>query len=433
MSNVFEDAVSKLNKMGQDAGISEALLNNLSRPKSTMYASIPVLRDDGSTEYFDAYRCHHSHLLGPSKGGIRYHPNVTPDEVQALALWMTIKCAVVGLPYGGGKGGITVDPKNLSNMELERLSRNYMRAMADMIGPHKDIPAPDVYTNERIMAWMRDEYEVIKREVQPGVITGKPVILGGSLGRKEATGRGVFLCTEFMRSHKKQSAKEMTVAVQGFGNVGSNAAKCLYDQGYKVVAISNYKGGIYHEDGLDIKTICETVASQKGKRDVYFQDTIPESLAHRTITNEELLALDVDVLIPAALENTITMDNVEEVRAKLIVEGANGPINSEADEVLAKKGISVIPDVLANAGGVTVSYFEWVQNNSGDAWPLSKVNEKLRDVLFEAFTQILNYQLEHGVSLRNAAYTKALKHIENVIEIKGTKKYFARTMTQKLD
>lgn len=424
MSNVFIDAVDKLNAMGKSAGISEDLLLTLSRPKSMMYASVPVLRDDGSTAYFDAYRCHHSQLLGPCKGGIRYHPDVTPEEVQALALWMTIKCAVVGLPYGGGKGGVTVDPKTLSNMELERLSRGYVRAMFDMLGPSKDIPAPDVYTNARIMAWMRDEYEVMTRQVQPAVITGKPVILGGSLGRNAATGRGVFLCTDFLREHMGEERENLKVAIQGFGNVGSNVAKCLHEHGYKVVAISDYKGGIYHKDGLDIATICEVMDAQKDDRTLYCQEGLSETIDHSDISNAELLALDVDILIPAALENTITAENVDTIRARWIVEGANGPIDAAADKVLFEKGITIVPDVLANAGGVTVSYFEWAQNQNGDQWSLDKVNQRLREVLELAFDEIVNLKTD-TTSMRAAAYTKALRHMESVIEIKGTKKYFA--------
>lgn len=424
MSNVFEDAVAKLNSMGRAAGISDALLQNLSRPKSMLYASIPVLRDDGSTDYFNAYRCHHSQLLGPCKGGIRYHPNVSPEEVQALALWMTIKCAVVGLPYGGGKGGITVDPKSLSNMELERLSRGYVRAMVDMLGANRDIPAPDVYTNARIMAWMRDEYEVITRQISPGVITGKPVILGGSLGRNEATGRGVFLCTDFLREHMGKEANNLRVAIQGFGNVGANTAKFLHQHGYKILAISDYKGGIYHADGLDIDAIIRIMESHKDAGTLYCQEGLSESIDHSDISNAELLALDVDILIPAALENTITQENVDSIKARWIVEGANGPIDAEADAILTKKGTVIVPDVLANAGGVTVSYFEWAQNQSGEQWSLDKVNQKLREILFNAFNDIIAIKGADG-SLRAAAYSKALRHIEAVIEVKGTKEYFA--------
>ena len=253
MKSVFEDAKNRLHKLGKLSGVSERVIDSLSRPKSTLYASLPVLMDDGSTQYFEAYRCQYSSLLGPCKGGIRFHPNVTQGEVQALGLWMTIKCAVVDLPYGGGKGGVIVDPKKLSRLELERLSRGYMRAMADFVGPDKDIPAPDVYTNERIMGWMRDEFEVIKRQKQPAVITGKPVNMGGSLGRDEATGRGAFLVTEFLRNKEGKAAEDITVAIQGFGNAGYSVAKLLYDAGYKIVGISDSKGAIYSADGIDVE------------------------------------------------------------------------------------------------------------------------------------------------------------------------------------
>lgn len=426
MKNVFEDAVCRLVGMGQQAGITEQLLASLSRPKALMYASLPVRMDDGSTTYFDAYRCHYSQMLGPCKGGIRFHPNVSQEEVQALALWMTIKCAVVGLPYGGGKGGVIVDPKKLSRMELERLSRAYMRAMADFVGPDRDIPAPDVYTNERIMGWMRDEYEVIKREKQPAVITGKPVKLGGSLGREEATGRGAFLCTEFLRQKEGRAAEDLTVAIQGFGNAGYHAARLLQEAGYRIVAISDSRGAIHCENGLDVESVWQEKQSSKHLKAVYCHGSVCEVVEHEAISHEQLLALDVDILIPAALENAITMDNVDSIQARWITEIANGPISSEADQVLFERGVVVIPDVLANAGGVTVSYFEWVQNRAGFPWELDEVRSRLLAMLETAFEEMWQYQhQDDGVSLRNAAYAKALRHIEEVLKIKGTKEYFS--------
>ena len=425
MADVFADAVCRLTTMGHQAGISEQLLTSLSRPKAFLYASIPVRMDDGSTGYFDAYRCHYSQLLGPCKGGIRFHPNVSQEEVQALALWMTIKCAVLDLPFGGGKGGVIVDPKQLSRMELERLSRGYMRAMADFVGPDMDIPAPDVYTNERIMGWMRDEYEVIKRVKQPAVITGKPVKLGGSLGREEATGRGAFICTEFLRQKEGRAAQDLTVAIQGFGNAGYHAARLLHEAGYNIVAIGDSKGAIHAPQGLDVDSVWQEKKASRTLKAVYCHGSVCEIVEHQSITNEELLALDVDILIPAALENAITIENVESIKARWIVEIANGPVTNEADEVLFSKGTVIIPDVLANAGGVTVSYFEWVQNRAGYPWALEKVNARLQVMLETAFEEMWQYQhQQQGISLRSAAYAKALKHIEEVLKIKGTKEYF---------
>ena len=425
MTTVFDDAVAKLNKLGAEANISPDLLASLSRPKALLYSSLPVRMDDGSTHYFDSYRCQYSSLLGPCKGGIRFHPHVSMDEVQALALWMTIKCSVVGLPFGGGKGGVTVDPKSLSRMELEKLSRSYMRAMADFVGPDKDIPAPDVYTNSRIMGWMRDEFEVITREKQPAVITGKPINLGGSLGREEATGRGAFLCIEFLRTKKGQAVKGLTVAIQGFGNAGYHVGSLLYEAGYKIVAISDSKGGIYSAQGLDIESVWQEKQASKKLKAVYSEGSVCDFEDHREITNAELLQLDVDILIPAALENAITLDNVDEIKAACIVEVANGPITQEADEKLFAQGVIVVPDVLANYGGVIVSYFEWVQNRQGYPWTLDEVNSRLYEKLNSTFEEIWQYQHQkEAVSLRGAAYAKALHHLEEVIKIRGTKEYF---------
>jgi glutamate dehydrogenase (NADP+) len=425
MTTVFDDAVQRLNMLGSDANISNRVLASLSQPKALLSVSVPVLMDDGSTEYFAAFRCQYSSLLGPCKGGIRFHPNVSQAEVQALALWMTIKCAVVGLPLGGGKGGVVVDPKKLSRMELERLSRGYMRAMAGFIGPDKDIPAPDVYTNARIMGWMRDEFEVIKREKQPAVITGKPVILGGSLGREEATGRGAFHCLEFLRNKQGQAAEELTVAIQGFGNAGYNIAKLLFEAGYTILAISDSQGAVYSQHGLDVERVWQEKQATKQLKAIYCDGSVCEIAEHAEISHEELLALDVDILVPAALENAITINNVDQIRARCIVEVANGPITREADEKLFAKGTTIIPDVLANAGGVIVSYFEWVQNRAGYPWTLDEVRTRLFDRLETTFDEVWQYQHQNdSVSLRSAAYAKALLHIEEVIKMRGTKEYF---------
>ena len=425
MKSVYDDARKRLHKLGKLSGVSNRVIESLSRPNSTLCASLSVLMDDGSTEYFEAYRCQYSSLLGPCKGGIRYHPNVSQDEVQALALWMTIKCAVVDLPYGGGKGGVNVDPKKLSRLELERLSRGYMRAMADFVGPDKDIPAPDVYTSARIMGWMRDEFEVIKRQKQAAVITGKPVNMGGSAGRDEATGRGAFLVIEFLRNKEGRAAEDINVAIQGFGNAGYNVAKLLYEAGYKIIAISDSKGAIYSEDGLNIENVKKCKDKHRVLESEYCDGSVCETLGSKKISHEELLSLDVDLLIPAALENAITKDNVDSIKAKWITEVANGPISAEADKVLHERGTVIVPDVLANSGGVIVSYFEWVQNRSGYPWKLSEVRERLQEKLENTFEEMWQYQHQSKkASLRSAAYAKALKRIEQAIEIGGTKEYF---------
>jgi len=426
MSSVFSGARKRLQTLGQASGVSKSVIESLSRPRATHCASLPILMDDGSTQYFDAYRCQYSAHLGPCKGGIRFHPKVTQDEVQALALWMTIKCAVVDLPYGGAKGGVSVDPKVLSRMELERLSRAYMRAMADFVGPNKDIPAPDIYTNARIMGWMRDEFEVIKREKQPAVITGKPVNMGGSLGRDEATGRGAFLVTEFLRSKEGLAAEDIRVAVQGFGNAGYNIAKHLFDAGYKIIAISDSKGAIYDEAGLDVNKVKEFKDEFRSFGSDYCKRSVCDSVTHKTITHEELLALDVDLLVPAALENAITSKNVNDIKAKWITEVANGPVSAAADEVLHSRGVVIIPDVLANSGGVIVSYFEWVQNRAGYPWALEEVRSRMQEKLKASFDEMWLYQhkSEH-TSLRAAAYAKALNKLEQAINLRGTKEYFS--------
>jgi len=428
MTSVLVDARQRLQILGRSSGISARVIESLSRPKATLCVSIGVLMDDGSRQYFDAYRCQFSAHLGPCKGGIRYHPNVTQDEIQALALWMTIKCAVVDLPFGGGKGGVTVDPKTLSRMELERLSRAYMRAMADFVGPDKDIPAPDVYTNARIMGWMRDEFEVIKRDKQPAVITGKPVNMGGSLGREEATGRGAFLVTEFLRSKEGLAPEDIRVAVQGFGNAGYNVAKLLFDAGYKIIAISDSKGAICDEAGLDVDKVKLSKDKHKSFDSDYCESSVCESKTYKTISREDLLALDVELLIPAALEHAITKKNVHKIKARWITEVANGPITSEADDILFKKGTVVIPDVLANSGGVIVSYFEWVQNKTGYPWTLEEVRSRLQDKLKSSFDEMWQYQHQsENTSLRYAAYAKALKKLEQVIKMHGTKEYYSNS------
>ncbi len=422
--DVFEDAVARVERIGKEAGIGPEVIDALRRPEAILRASLPVRMDDGSTQHFDAFRCRYNDALGPSKGGIRFHPAVTAEEIQALALWMTIKCAVVGLPYGGGKGGVVVDPKRLSPMELERLSRAYMRAMADFVGPSVDIPAPDVYTNARIMGWMADEYETIKRVKAPGVITGKPIALGGSLGRDEATGRGAFIVIQELAKRRGFEPAKTRVAIQGFGNAGYHVARLLHASGYPVVAVSDSKGGIYSEKGFDIESLYQHKQETRKLQGVYCESSVCELVDHDRISNEELLELDVELLIPAALEGVIGPHNVDRIRAPLVAEVANGPITGEVDEKLRERDVLVLPDVLVNAGGVTVSYFEWVQNRQGYPWTLGEVRSRLEEMLARSFQEIWELSQSERVSMRSAAYTIALRRIAGAIEAHGTQEYF---------
>ncbi len=404
---VFQDAVQRVETIGARAGVGSDVLAALREPLETLSASLPVRMDDGSMRYFPAFRTRYNDACGPTKGGVRFHPNVTRSEVQALALWMTIKCAVVGLPYGGGKGGVVVDPRELSTLELERLSRAFVRAMADFIGPERDIPAPDVYTNARIMGWMADEYQSIHRRRAPGVVTGKPVVLGGSLGRDEATGRGAFLVIREFAKRRNMTPAETRVAVQGFGNAGTHVAHLLNADGFRVVAVSDSRGGVYDENGFDIPSLIEHKRAKGGLGE------------HKPLSNEELLELDVELLIPSALEGVITAENASRIRAQTIAEVANGPIASSADPILRERGVTVLPDVLVNAGGVTVSYFEWVQNRIGEAWSLFTVRERLEETMVSAFDAIWELHESEDFSVREAAYVRALRRIAEAIEAGG--------------
>jgi glutamate dehydrogenase (NADP+) len=425
-NSTFEDALLRLKSLIDIAHINPEVIEALLHPKELMSVSLAVRMDNGSKQYFTGYRCRYNNILGPTKGGIRFHPQVNQDEVKALALWMTIKCAVAELPFGGGKGGITVSPKDLSPMELERLSRAYVRALADFIGPHRDIPAPDVYTNARIMGWMMDEYESVKRQHSPDVITGKPIELGGSVGRDDATGRGAYLCALELIKKMSWQPTDMTVAVQGFGNGGYHVARLLQQAGCKIIAISDSQGGIYSKNGFDVESLWQEKQRSRQIRGVYCDGSICEMIEHTTITNEQLLALDVDILIPAALEGVITRHNADDIKAKAIIEIANGPILYEADKILNDKDIKVVPDVLANAGGVSVSYFEWVQNRSGQIWLLDEVHQKLKDKMTDAFLNVWQLAEDENLSLREAAYVKALRRINSAISAHGTKEYFAK-------
>ena len=367
--------------------------------------------DNGKVQVFEGYRIVHSTYLGPSKGGIRYAPDVNDDEVKALAAWMTYKCAVAGLPYGGAKGGITCDPRKMSVGELERMTRAYTSAMAEVFGPNKDIPAPDMGTGKREMAWIVDEYSKIRREYLPGVVTGKPITLGGSRGREAATGRGVMIHTIEAMKKIGIDRKKATAAVQGFGNVGLNAAKLLASKGIKVVAISDHTGAFHNEKGFDI----ETAIKYAQKNNNVLQGFTGGDL----ISNEQLLTLDVDALIPAATQNQINEEIAHKIQAKLIVEGANGPTEFGADHILNEKGITVVPDILANSGGVTVSYFEWVQNQYGHYWKEEEVNAKHDFAMETAFEQVWFNSKQYKTSLRIGAYITAFKRLEKAIRYRG--------------
>jgi glutamate dehydrogenase (NADP+) len=399
-------------------------LQRLKIPLSTLEVSIPVRMDNGSLEIFHGFRVRYDDTLGPTKGGIRFHPNVSLDEIQALAFWMTIKCAVIGVPFGGAKGGIIINPKTLSPMELERLSRAYIERIFLFIGPRKDIPAPDIYTNARIMGWMMDEYSKITGNASPDVITGKPIELGGSEGRDQATGKGAYYCIKELERIKKLNPQKTRVAIQGFGNVGQAIAEFLHKDNYKIVAISDSQGGIYRDDGFDIPSIMKAKRDTKKVKAVYCEGSVCELINADSISNEELLELDVDLLIPAALEDQIDKNNADKIKASYIVELANGPVTPYADQILSEKNILIIPDVLANAGGVTVSYFEWVQNRCGTCWSLTTVNKRLKDVMTKEFNTIYKFMEDKKISMRSAAYAYALNRLGRAITAKGTYNFF---------
>ncbi len=382
----------------------------LKEPKRSLSVMIPVRMDDGTTRVFSGYRVQHNDALGPAKGGMRFHPDVSLDEVKALSTWMTFKCAVVGIPYGGAKGGVICEPKSLSPAELERLSRAYVRATSPILGPDQDIPAPDVNTNAQVMSWMMDEYSAIAGHNAFGMITGKPLIIGGSLGRTEATARGVvFILEETLRTLGR-TIEGISVAIQGFGNVGSHAAKILYDKNVKIIALSDVKGGIFQTKGLNPYKVSEHQA---------LTGSVVNYPGAKTISNAELLELSCDVLIPAALENQITASNAPRIQAQVIIEAANGPTTREADRILESRGILVVPDILANAGGVTVSYFEWVQNNMGFYWSEEEVNRRLGEIMVQAFHRVHLHMTKEQTSMRAAAYLLAVKRVAEAMQIRG--------------
>ena len=399
----FEEAAARL---GLNAGVKEVL----KRPRRATIQHLPVLMDDGTIRVFVGYRVQHSIARGPAKGGIRFHQDVTLDEVSALASWMTWKCAVADLPFGGGKGGVVVDPRKLSPGELERLTRRYAADLSDVFGPDSDVPAPDVNTGEREMAWIVDTYSMHERRTVLAVVTGKPLEIGGSAGRREATGRGVMICIDQMCRHLQMPLKGARIAVQGFGNVGGVAADLLVKEcGAKLVAASDVSGTIHNPDGLDVPALLKHVAAKKGVAG--FPGSKPLATS--------IIEVDCDVLVPAALENQITAENAALVKAKIIGEGANGPTTPDADTILQERGVWVIPDILCNAGGVTVSYFEWVQNRMGFYWPEHEVNSRLREKMEQAFGDVIKTALQEKCSLRVAAYMVAIRRVLRVHELRG--------------
>jgi glutamate dehydrogenase (NAD(P)+) len=382
----------------------------LTRPKRQIVVSCPVQMDNGEIEVFTGYRVQYNITLGPAKGGIRYHPDVSLDEVTALAAWMTWKCAVAHIPFGGGKGGIVCDPTRMSKRELEALTRRYIAEIIDAIGPEKDVPAPDVNTNDQVMAWIMDTYSMHVGRTTTAVVTGKPIEMGGSLGRREATGRGVMIVTREAAKHLGFDIKGATIAVQGFGNVGSVSAELLAAIGARIVAVTDWKGGVYSKAGLDVAALIEHTRQHK---------TVAGFPGGETLSNDDLWELDVDVLIPAALENQITMDNAPNIRAKVVTEGANGPTTPDANDHLHQRGVFVIPDILANAGGVTTSYFEWVQDRYGYFWDLDDVNTRLERKMCEAFDDVLQTSLKYKVDMRTAAYIVAIARVGTVTKMRG--------------
>lgn len=414
-----------LNAIFDHLDLSKEVRPSLAQPMQTIEINIPLRMDDGSLQFFQAWRIRYNDTRGPTKGGIRFHPNVCADEVTALSFWMTIKCAVVDLPYGGAKGGICVDPKKLSYLELERLSRAYVREFYDVIGPDLDIPAPDVNTNETIMGWMADEYGRIARRKIPAAFTGKPLGLAGSKGRSSATGSGALQILNLWTKREGESPEDLTVAVQGFGNAGSHFARLAHEKGYRVIAVSDSKGAIYSSEGLDPELIWQHKNKARELKDhVYCNSSVCDENEVEELTNEELLALDVDVLVLAALENAITENNAETIKARIILEIANGPINGVADCQLADRGVNVLPDVLVNAGGVIVSYLEWMQNRIGDTWTEEAVNHRLAERLISEAEACFECAEKNNITLRSAAYMQAISRIAEAMSHQGTCEYF---------
>ena len=400
--NVIKTALDKL-------GYEESMYELLKEPMRIMEVRIPVRMDDGNVKVFTGFRAQHNDAVGPTKGGVRFHPEVNREEVMALSMWMTLKCGIVDLPYGGGKGGIICDPREMSMHEVEKLSRGYVRAISQIVGPNKDIPAPDVFTNSQIMAWMFDEYSKIDEFNSPGFITGKPIVLGGSQGRDKATAQGVTIVINEAAKKRGLDMQGARVVIQGFGNAGSFLAKFLHDAGAKVVGISDAYGALHDPNGLDIDYLLD-------RRDSFGTVT---TLFDNTITNKELFELDCDIIVPAAISNQITAENASNIKASIVVEAANGPTTAEATKILTDRGILLVPDVLASAGGVTVSYFEWVQNNQGYYWTQEEVNEKLTKKLVDAFENVYNVASTRNIDMRLAAYMVGARRTAEAARFRG--------------
>jgi glutamate dehydrogenase len=400
--DVIQDA---LNKLGYDEGMFELL----KEPLRMLEVRIPIKMDDGKVKVYTGYRAQHNDAVGPTKGGVRFHPEVSEDEMKALSMWMTLKCGIVDLPYGGAKGGIICDPRQMSMNEIEKLSRGYVRAISQFVGPTKDIPAPDVFTNSQIMAWMMDEYSRMDEFNSPGFITGKPIVLGGSQGRERATAQGVTICVEEAAKKRGIDMKGARVVIQGFGNAGSFLAKFMSDAGAKVIGISDAYGALHDPEGLDIDYLLD-------RRDSFGTVT---TLFENTISNKELLELDCDILVPAAIENQITAENAHKIKAGIVVEAANGPTTTEATKILTDRGILLVPDVLASAGGVTVSYFEWVQNNQGYYWTEEEVAEKLYKKMITAFDNVYTVATTRNINMRLAAYMVGVRKTAEAARFRG--------------
>jgi glutamate dehydrogenase (NAD(P)+) len=410
--NPWEAQAARFDFAAQKLNLDEGLWKILRYPQREIIVHIPVSMDDGRIEVFTGFRVQHSIARGPAKGGVRYSPDVTLDEVRALASWMTWKCAVVNIPFGGAKGGIIVDPKKLTLAELEKLTRRYTAELIEFLGPEKDVPAPDMNTNEQTMAWMMDTYSMHMRQTVTAVVTGKPINIGGSRGRREATGRGVMInCDEALKKFNMKR-EDTRVIVQGFGNVGSNAAKLMRDAGYKIIGIAEYNGGLFNSKGIDVDALLQYKDRNTNKGIVGFPGA-------EAADPKELLITECEILIPAATENVITSQNASNIKAKIICEGANGPTTATADDILADKKVFVIPDILANAGGVTASYFEWVQDRQGYFWKESAVNEQLEFILKEAFTDVVHFSETHNVNNRIAAYMLAMSRVAHTIKLRG--------------
>ena len=419
MAGLFTKARKRLKEAAKHLDIHKEVIEKLKYPKETLAVSLLVRMDDGSRKAFKAWRCRYDDTRGPTKGGIRYHPAVNLDEVMTLAFWMTFKCAVANLPYGGGKGGVAVDAKSLSRTELERLSRAYIQAFSKFIGPDRDIPAPDMYTNGIVMAWMADEYSKMADAPTPAVITGKPIALGGSLGRDDATGRGGYYVLRHLEKDLGVSPEKSRVVMQGFGNASYHCARLLHADGYKIIGVSDSRSAIYDADGMDPLAVMEHKQKTRGLGGA------PSNGNLREMANEELLEQECDVLIPAAMENQIIEENAPNIKAPIILELANGPTTPAADAILNKAGKIVIPDILANAGGVTVSYFEWVQNKAGYYWPIDEVQTKLKKIMEPEARRIWDVGQEKGLDMRTSAYVHALDRIGAAVEAHGTKAFFA--------